>query len=1000
MKKKIILSVSAFLFTAIMVSLLAVTFFNISRNSTLEGNAQEEEEKMENNEMRGTWIASIGNINYPSNKTLTDKQMKAEIDAILDSCEEIGFNTVFFQVRPCGDALYESEIFPWSEYVSGEQGIAPDGSFDSLDYIIKEGKKRGIAVHAWVNPFRITNGSAAKPKTDVEALSENNPARIHPEYTVAYADGKLYYNPGLPEVCELVISGIREICEKYPDVAGIHIDDYFYPYPSGNAEFDDDEAYEEYGNGMARDDWRRANVSAFVKGAYDAVKAVNKDMKFGVSPFGIWANKGSDTYIQGSETNGLESYKVLYCDAIEWARGGYVDYLVPQIYWSFTTKAAPFDAVARWWNANLDGTGVDFYIGHAAYKAGDFGGEEYPRQIAFARALLTYRGSVFYGFEDVKKNTSGIKDALIREFSTPIWYEEPMSNGQTPEITYPTEDETTDDATNVFGTSDPAYPVEIEGNNVSRTKDGYFSYYTALDNGRNVISITSKDETVGFVINKVQSYSSASEMKKHEILSVYPERETWLSVGDTLTVSCTAPAGSTVSAKLGGAVIPMKPTKYTANTARNYVETYTGSLKIPTSFAKDRETADIGTLTFTAIKNGKSASKVGAQVKQLGRGALIYAQVKNDYSYLKRAPSSSFYGDPTPASIGMRDYVTGYLDGFYKLSCGYYISEENVDIVKDSALYSNKILSVNVESVAENTSNNSKNYTDVRFATLDNVPVNVATLKDKLTITFFNTDTAFLPKAEISKNPMVKSVSSSIVDGNVTYVITLVSAENYYGFNTVYEDGMIIFRLNNPQSLEAGEMPLYGKTIIIDPGHGGTDGGAPGPASIGSHLTESDLNLSITLELREILCDLGANVLMTRDNDTTLDLYSRIDILASMIPDMAISVHHNSVPNLSNAQNARGYLGLYSDCAGITLANAVADTVTNQLSRELRPTSYQMLAVARNHRYPTTLCEMNFICNIEEFQWSITEGNYKRSAEALANGILEFYRRQEKYLEY
>ena len=323
-------------------------------------------------ELRGVWIATVMNINFPSEKGVAAERMAKEIDDIIVNCERAGFNAVFFQVRPGADAFYPSDIFPWSEYISGEQGKAPEGGFDPLAYFIVKAHEKNIALHAWINPYRITTGNTSNPKHDVSTLCEGHPARLHPEYTVPYGDGKLYFNPGLPEVRELCVSGVKELLEKYPSLDGIHFDDYFYPYPVSGEEFDDKEAYSEYGGGKSLGDWRRENVTSLIRDVYKAVKRINPECYFGVSPFGIWANSSSDTYIKGSETKGLESYFSLYCDPIAWANEGIVDYLAPQIYWSFASDSVPFDTLARWWNANLDGTGVDVYIGHAAYKAEDY----------------------------------------------------------------------------------------------------------------------------------------------------------------------------------------------------------------------------------------------------------------------------------------------------------------------------------------------------------------------------------------------------------------------------------------------------------------------------------------------------------------------------------------------------------------------------------------------------------------------------------------------------
>lgn len=956
-------------------------------------------------EMRGVWVASVGNLNYPSKKGLSEQQLKNEIDAILKDCRDVGFNTIFFQVRPCADALYKSDIFPWSEFVTGIQGESPENNFDSLEYILEKAPEYGIAVHAWVNPFRVTNGSAANPKHDVNTLAENHPARLNPEYVVAYSDGKLYFDPGNPDAREVIISGIKELCINYPELAGIHIDDYFYPYPVAGAEdFADSESYEKYGAGMDKANWRRNNVNTFVKEAYDTVKAADENMKFGVSPFGIWANDTSNTPVPGSSSSGLEAYFSLYCDALSWVNGGYVDYLVPQIYWSFATTAAPFDNIARWWNAQLDGTGVDLYIGHAAYKAPDYAKNEIPIQVEFSKNLISYKGSVFYGYADIKKNTAGVRDDIKRSFENAVESEKNEVEPQKLRVNYPTAKTTTQASGYILGISDAMYPLTVNGEKVSRTKDGYFSLYKSFAQGENVFELKNGNDTLIYTIKRGGSSggsaSAIPEMANFEILSATPDKPLWLIPGDVVSVTCVAPSGSKVYAKFGEYTIEMKPTIYSATTDKNYKETYKGSITVSKTHAKQGELADIGVLTVYAQKNGKTAEKTLSEVKQMGGDVKIYAQVKNDYSYLKNSTVSSFYDDPLPASIGMRDYVTAYVNGYYKLRCGYYISDEDVEVVSDKELFENRVLSATVSANIKDSSNNLHNSTDITFGVLENVPINAYIKNGIIRVIFFNSDTSSVPNVVISENPMIKSASGYTSNGRIIYDFVLKSAENYYGYNVVYENGFITLKLNNPQTVKEGEKPLSGKTIVIDAGHGGTDIGAQGPTASKSGLNEADLNLYISLELRTILQELGADVVMIRDDNTTVSLNERIEFLSNIIPDLMISVHHNSVVDTVNASKARGYVGLYSDDAGVLLANAVSDTVVRELARYQRPTAYQALAVARNHRYPSTLCEMSFISNTEEFQWTTSEGNYRRSAKAIADGVLEFYARQAKYLEY
>lgn len=470
-------------------------------------------------EMRGVFIASVYNIDFPSKKGLSSKELAAELDDIVETAASFGINTIFFQVRPSSDALYDSKIFPISEYLTGgESSSLPDG-FDPLDYIIKAAHKAGLRVHAWVNPLRVTRGSEANPKTDPEALAPTNPARLNPKLCVAYADGSLYYDPGLPEVRALIAAGVREIAANY-DVDGIIFDDYFYPYPvkdaNGNIiDFDDAETYAEYSSGFDNiADWRRNNINLMIKSCYEAIKDESEDCLFGVAPFGIWQN--SDGSNGGSATSGFDAYSLIYCDALAWVKGGYVDYIAPQIYWSFDKESAPFDVLADWWNAALDGTSVKLYISLAAYKYGtdEWSGagerEEITSQINYARKLLTYKGCILYGYSNLKKDIDGVATETKAVFSDLIYYTSPVSTGKQMELYAepPVISEQAETATvTAYGISDPAHTVDYLGENdptgagISRKKDGSFTLTLQLHRGENIIEFRTAYGKYVYAIN-------------------------------------------------------------------------------------------------------------------------------------------------------------------------------------------------------------------------------------------------------------------------------------------------------------------------------------------------------------------------------------------------------------------------------------------------------------------------------------------------------------------
>ena len=367
----------------------------------------------ESEEMCGLWIATAMNINFPSKPGLSVKELKEEIDSILLCAKDISANTVFFQVRPAADAFYRSEIFPTSKYLTGEEGAEPEDGFDVLEYLVEQAHEMGIAVHAWVNPLR-----ASIYTSDVNELSDSHPAKLHPEYAVKYADNKLYFDAGLPEVRQLITDGVYELASNY-ELDGIVFDDYFYPYPTADslgetAEFDDRETYLKYGAEFSTlGDFRRDSVNKMVEECYRAIKKADPDCRFGIAPFGIWKN---DNGINGgSATSGLSSYYDIYCDPLAWAEGGYIDYLAPQIYWERTNSRASFTELCAWWDNALRDSGVEYYISYAAYRYEDDWEEpsgEITAQVNIAREKSGYRGGIFYGYHQIDKNVNGIKDEL------------------------------------------------------------------------------------------------------------------------------------------------------------------------------------------------------------------------------------------------------------------------------------------------------------------------------------------------------------------------------------------------------------------------------------------------------------------------------------------------------------------------------------------------------------------------------------------------------------
>src|SRR5215203_4485317 len=258
-------------------------------------------------EMRGVWIATVANIDWPSSRTLTADQQRIELADLMARAAGAGFNAIILQVRPAGDAVYQSEIEPWAALLTGTQGKSP--GYDPLEFAIQEAHTRGLELHAWINPFRAGNTS------DTLVLAPTHVFKARRELVRIYG-GNIWSDPGEPDVQDRAMSVIADITRRY-DVDGIHADDYFYPYVVDDAAgqplaFPDDATYAKYGAGVARDDWRRANIDRFVERMYREVHAIKPTVKVGISPFGIW-RPGNPPGIQG-----LDAYSSIYADSRKW----------------------------------------------------------------------------------------------------------------------------------------------------------------------------------------------------------------------------------------------------------------------------------------------------------------------------------------------------------------------------------------------------------------------------------------------------------------------------------------------------------------------------------------------------------------------------------------------------------------------------------------------------------------------------------------------------------
>lgn len=381
-------------------------------------------------EINAAWIATVDNINWPSKPGLSAAEQKREAVQILDQCKAIGINVIVLQVRPAGDAFYPSQYFPWSKYLTGTQGRDP--GYDPLAFWLEQTHKRKMALHAWINPYRLSTGGITKPAQ----LPAEHPARKNPTWAIPFADGKIYFNPGIPACRKYVVQAAMEIVKNYP-VDGIHIDDYFYPYPKEGAEFNDQAAFKKFSAKFLREaglenldpkqqlqHWRRNNVNTLIKEIYDGKNRIRKSVQFGVSPFGIWRNQSTDP--TGSDTKGLQSYDAIYADTKYWIENGIVDYVVPQLYWNIGFEVADYARLVQWWNdLAARHEKVALYIGLAVHRVGGNpdtaweGSDEIVRQIQMNRTKPAVAGQFYFGWKEIARDKAGVATKIKQLIQNP-----------------------------------------------------------------------------------------------------------------------------------------------------------------------------------------------------------------------------------------------------------------------------------------------------------------------------------------------------------------------------------------------------------------------------------------------------------------------------------------------------------------------------------------------------------------------------------------------------
>ncbi len=356
-------------------------------------------------EFRAVWVATVDNIDWPSKRDLSTDAARMELVALLDKAASLHMNAVILQVRPMADALYDSKLEPWSEFLTGAQGAAPKPSWDPLRFAVAESHRRGMELHAWFNPFRAWHPAAKSPP------AKNHVSIQQPGWVKTYGEFR-WLDPGDPKARTYSLKVMQDVVDRY-DIDGLHIDDYFYPYPIKGQDFPDDHSYETYrsgGGSLGRADWRRANVDHFVRAMYQMVKKAKPWVKVGISPFGIY-RPGIPEGIQ----SGVDQYDGLYADARKWLGEGWCDYFTPQLYWKVGAPHQAYHTLLQWWQSQ-NVKGRQMWPGNFASQLESPSGwpaSELLDQIDITRKQSGVSGNVFFSMKPFLQDSKGIDETLL-----------------------------------------------------------------------------------------------------------------------------------------------------------------------------------------------------------------------------------------------------------------------------------------------------------------------------------------------------------------------------------------------------------------------------------------------------------------------------------------------------------------------------------------------------------------------------------------------------------
>ncbi len=906
--------------------------------------------------MRGVWVATVLNLDYPSKGTRDADVLKKEALEIIENCDDLGFNAIFLQVRPAGDAFYRTGLAPWSQYLTGTRGAAPRSGFDPLEFWIEECHKRGIELHAWFNPYRVSmsrNGAEGSVSSNYKE-----------SWLVRPEDGRVYLNPGIPAARRYIEKVVEEVADNYA-IDGIHFDDYFYPSPK----FDDEDAYKKYNsNGCSLSEWRIGNVNTLIQNTHRI--AQKHGIVFGVSPFGIWANKATDW--RGSDTKGSESLTLHYADSYTWVKEGWVDYICPQIYWHIGFDIADYEVLSKWWNDVVDGTGVKLYAGLATYRAMNsdsnspwYGTMEIFRQMNANTLLENVDGEIHFRYKFIADSPSlfGMIKAHYRGIT-------PENNVQKLIVGRPVSDlSVPNEWFYIGGVSDPNYTLYLNGELVpNRTKNGYFGMYVPLNIGQNVFKFVNGDNTYTRIITRYQdswkpTYTSGLGDAAPKTATMYPE-------GKEITLSCTAPAGNDVYAVLDGVSYPLTQD---VNVDPGVKVRYSTQISLSPKY---RRLNEYGKVTYHLYKNGVWHSQLISDfpVEIIADGSPIVGTFNKNYADTAE-DNSRVNGSSHIMPKGTKDYIVQQDGNMYQLKSGFWVYDSNIDVSEEYLVYNR---------LKQSKYSRTKEGEQIVFD-FDYTPVLYAdVVEDELHITINNVD---INMSDLNK--IKGELFDTVTKKDDVLVLHLKNPDLLGGYYTdSNREGEITLSLRKKKVSRNPYYPLKNITIMLDPGHGGTEAGSY--SLYGSEYGEKEIVLALSYQLKEKLEAMGAKVIMTRADDSTVSLYDRLRYSREYLPDMFVSIHTDSMYESRDLSNIYGATVYYKHPIAERISKNIAKAISEGevYNRGSKTCNFY---VCRGTWAPSILIENGFSCNAGDLEHLMDSQSSSKLLDSYVKEIVDYF---------